>query len=416
MNAILRSIDTQDAFQLAEDVKSEIAAGVDKAQLYRTLYIDAFGSASDDQRASVIAKAMGLLADEASDKSERSDFQDILYSCILRDSSFWAGPQLMQPRQDAIANLRQLIKKNMDRKGALPIDYIYLGCCNYLSFEYEAAKVSFDQGLAARDAEVGLRFYNTGASTYVPHTLQYARFALTEANKKAVLVAKATASKTVIFSSDNRYFRAFGPSIVAAFAQQRPEAGLHFHIINPEGNLPEDLVMRAFDHGLTVGVSFETTEVKDRAYYTMARFFNLPFFFEVTKGDIAIFDIDVSIEKSVDRYFNQLKNVDVSLLYNRGWGRALPWLSTNAGAVYLSRSHHGEKFAHFLATQANEHFNPPHSMSRWWVDQNLLTFCDSMYRRWHHGAVFANGRDVAMPWRQDLSYKNQMLVKWSASE
>jgi len=409
MKGLLDRIDTGRAEDVVHEIRNALDCGIDRTTIYHFLYLDVHRMGLNDRRATVISDAMRLLVSDRIESPLRSDCFDILYAWIVRHSAFFCDRTFMRPREEAIDQLKRQITEDAERFGVLPIHLLYLGSCAYMSLEYEAAKTLFDGAIKARTKEVGLRFYNMGAGTFVPPLVKFVKSGLTEFNHAGTSIRKVDGRKTAIFTADVKYARAFAPAIIRKFSEQNAEAALHFHIINPDGMILDEILLEASLRKRKVGVSTEDTDIVDSAYYAMARLFKLPFLLEATSGDIVVFDIDVDIKHSVDSYFAALGEADVSLLYNNRWHRAFPWLSVSAGAVYLARSNHGKGFGKFVASQASTHFDTQIKAPRLWTDQNLLSFCDRLYRVWHPDAVFVNSRAVKMPWTHDIAYQRKLL-------
>lgn len=195
--------------------------------------------------------------------------------------------------------------------------------------------------------------------------------------------APAGSQDTVIlFSGDDRYWRAFGPGILKSLIIHAPDMPAHVHIVNPSPATVEE--MRAITQlgQRRLGFTYETLPATDQAsgiaanqlktYYACARFLALPEILPRYGRPIFVLDMDIRLRRPLHRLLAQLRGADVAMVTDPGKS---PWHCAVACMTWFAPTPQGQSYANYATRYLRALF--ARGSAYWTADQVVLDIANA---------------------------------------
>lgn len=350
-------------------------------------------------------------------------FREFIYSIVARNIFFaktsWIG-----------LNEKYMFTQNFFDKYA-KLNSLYEGAALSTSYRvYYDAIIDFVMGRKSEalnafssigyDMEKDLYGWDIGARTCKP--IDYLKFNTAKLPFNCGEISSIYSARikstfpTVLVTCDSRYFLAFYENIIRSCINKCKEnINVHFHIVNIT-NVCRDLVARINKQdAVGLSITYETSEVSDKAYYASVRFIRLPEFMDFLDDSILVMDADAYFSGSLKPMQTLIENSDVGLFSSRGpWGM-VPWRKYWAGCVFVRNNNAGLSFASELSKAHS--FLWDESRPNWWIDQNAIYYAvefSSNEVGLTHFAEFRQLREGGdfFPIKTGENYKIKVLVEF----
>ncbi|MFI0849749.1 hypothetical protein [Mesorhizobium sp. IMUNJ 23232] len=171
---------------------------------------------------------------------------------------------------------------------------------------------------------------------------------------------------TVLCAANNRYFVHFAESFLLGLNDSTTP--VHFHVVNWTEQC--DAVLNRLNRRGGISVTHETyPHSGDKTYFATVRMLRAYDFLR-TLGPLYISDIDNVFTRKPEDVRPMWGGADFAVKYTK-WRGLLPWLSINAGYIYLNDTIRGLETALLMANYI-DHLFKPNSQKSWYFDQLLL--------------------------------------------
>jgi hypothetical protein len=171
---------------------------------------------------------------------------------------------------------------------------------------------------------------------------------------------------TVLCCANDAYFVRFAKTFLASLAES--ETPVHFHVVNWSKEC--DSLLKSFDRRGGISVTRETYPFPDdRTYFATVRMLRAHDFLR-TLGPLYISDIDNIFTRKPEDVRPHWSGAEVAVMYTK-WSGWIPWLSINAGHIFLNDTIRGVETAMLMANYVDHLFKPDSKLS-WYFDQLLL--------------------------------------------
>jgi len=380
-------------------------------KLYEMLYFNIYKypilHSNYDSIVSEIDKAVYAIYQDQGINRIVFDLLECKYKLIAHGENFWSGQRLAPSPQGLETLRKELICDEMKYNEISVID-LFHGLVCFSNNDFLVARQKFNSAQKiADDTEIPLRFYNKGHRTYLPHTVNFISTRPVDSSTVKSSI-KEKGDFRLIFCSDEKYFWAFFPILLEIASNMSNNVIFHFHIVNPSDELLIHISKKQKELN-NINYSYENTPVNDKSYYTVVRLLRGGYFFDIYKGNITFLDIDSQLKPDISKFIGIVKDVDIGMLFSRGWATMIPWLRYTAALIYYGESPKAKEIINFISMQANEHyFNGIGPNDKWWIDQNILSFAMTNLRYCVENPVIMDLRPINIA-EHNISYKNKQL-------